>query len=39
MQYIVSPDGTGDFTSLQAAVDAVSSAPEEPVTILLSSGV
>ena len=39
MQYIVSPDGAGGFTSLQAAVDAVPSAPAEPVTILLRSGV
>lgn len=39
MQYTVSLDGTGDFTSLQAAVDAVPAVPAEPVTILLRSGV
>ena len=33
MQYIVSPDGAGDFTSLQAAVDAVPAASAEPVTV------
>ena len=39
MQLIVSPDGAGDFTSLQAAVDAVPAGSPEPVTLLLRAGV
>lgn len=37
--WIVAPGGTGDFTSLQAAVDAVPESFPEPVTLLLEPGV
>lgn len=34
----VSPDGTGDFTSIQAAIDATKSFPDERMTILVKNG-
>ncbi len=39
MRYELKPDGTGDFPTLQDAVDALPDEPREPVTILLRAGV
>ena len=36
--YVVARDGTGDFSSLQAAVDAVPDGNRAPVTLLLRAG-
>ena len=36
---VVAADGTGDFTSIQAAVDAVPDGPHPPVTLRLRAGV
>jgi pectin methylesterase-like acyl-CoA thioesterase len=35
---VVAADGTGDHTTVQAAVDAVPSANERPITILVRKG-
>lgn len=37
--YVVSKDGTGDFTSVQAAVDSVPEERQEPAVILVRRGV
>jgi len=37
--YVVSPDGTGDFTSIQAAIEACKSFPDEPIRIFIKKGV
>ena len=37
-EIVVSPDGTGDFTSVQAAVDAVPAGNTEPVVISIGAG-
>lgn len=36
--YIIAKDGTGDFTSVQAAVDTVPISPRHPVILLLRNG-
>lgn len=38
-EYTVSKDGSGDFTSIQAAVDASKSFPPERITIYIKNGV
>ena len=38
-EYIVALDGSGDFTSIQDAVDASKSFPPEPITIHIKNGV
>lgn len=37
--YTVARDGSGDFTSIQAAIDAAKAFPDEPVSILIKNGV
>ena len=37
--YVVSPDGTGDFTSIQAAIEACKSFPDEPIRIFIKKGI
>ena len=39
MIYVVAKDGTGDFTSLQAAMDAVPAGNQAPTLILIRAGV
>lgn len=38
LKWTVSPDGTGDFSSLQAAVDSLPENPAEPAVLFLRSG-
>jgi pectinesterase len=38
-EFTVSPDGSGDFTSIQAAVDASKAFPDQRVTIHLKNGI
>ncbi|MCO6489652.1 MAG: pectin esterase [Phaeodactylibacter sp.] len=35
----VAPDGSGDFASIQAAIDAAKAFPDKPVTIFIKNGV
>ena len=37
--YIISRDGTGDYTSIQAAVDAAPASSRHPVILLVKNGV
>lgn len=38
-EYVVTKDGSGDFTSIQDAIDASKSFPPEPITIFIKNGV
>ena len=37
--YIISRDGTGDFTTIQAAIDAAPATSRHPVILLVKNGV
>ena len=38
-EYTVSQDGSGDFTTIQAAIDACKAFPDEKVTIHIKNGI